>query len=340
MHRQTIAISNHNTYIIKNQKLYGVGSNAHGQLGNGSKGGHRKTAIEMPIPNNAIPLKVSCFDNHMLVLTNKGLYGCGQNTDSQLSDDKINQIMTLQPIMSNHTVLDMCCCKYSIYVLTTVALHCRIPKRGDIKVNLGTLLPTDILTIKSFEYFEETYIIAKNGLYKTIFGYYNVFSYRSALEWINVDGVNDIFDVSTRWRTDKFKNLSLFVLTSTGLYAKGYNEHGELGLGYISPYIDVFTKIQIDNQFGKIFGITSTTQYTFILVEDGSIYSFGYIHGYDNNILPIKINPLPEVYNMVSSSWSMLLDTADGFMGQGWNTFKHLGNASEYDKFRLCDFKI
>jgi len=332
---QTITLSNHNTFFIKNSTLYGVGSNAHGQLGQGKKGGKRSTTVLIPIPNNAKPLAVSCGNNHMLVLTSNGLYGCGHNHDKQLSTQKTNQILTLQPILSNARVLMMQCIGNVSYVLTDTNLYILSPQ-GFQQIDLGVNTPSTILFIHGSN--DKTYIITKSGLYALMF---NQLKNMHVVK-IPIEG-DDILNVSSG-------RGFVLVLTRTGLYGQGVNDAGQLGLGYLSKEVKKFVKIPIDN----VVGIASCNLYSVALTLSGDVYGFGYygmesgywaypLHAGGHNAkqsTPIKINIDAKVFHVVAGPGCMLLQTDQGDMACGYNYFGQLGKANYlgHNGFELCQY--
>src|SRR5438445_10896169 len=251
--RPAIALSDHNTFFIKDNKLYGVGSNAHGQLGQGKKGGQRKSSILIPIPNNTTPLTVSCGNDHMLVLTTHGLFGCGHNNGQQLSTQKINQILTLQPIFQKEHVLMMQCYGEFSYILTMKGLFFSGVSLFT-SIDIKNINPLDVLMIRVT--YSKAYMVTKSGLYTISNASLKLFE-------TYIDDT-DILNVSCG-------SYFVLVLTRTGLYGKGDNDNGQLGLGYVSNNVDTFVKIPIDN----VVGIASCNTYSIVLLANGDVYGFG-----------------------------------------------------------------
>lgn len=234
---QILACGYQNTFIIKDDKLYGVGSNAHGQFGLGvqGKGYGTGTPKVIPIPNNYKPLSVACGCDHMVVLTTGGLYGCGRNNKGQLTGDA-RHYLTLTPIHISGNIKFIHCNNATTYVITDNGLYFF----GRSMDYLTHRCPTLISNYPSI-YLVKTY--PDYGVFATRKGIYffkkNVYSM-----FVSIDKINDILDISCG------KDY-MMILTKTGLYGKGDNSCGQLGNGFIEEG-DLYGPRGMDNILHKV----------------------------------------------------------------------------------------
>lgn len=302
-----VACGHNNTFIIKDDKLYGVGSNAHGQFGNNKqgKGYGTGTPFHMMIPNNYIPLSVACGSDHTIVLTNDGLYGCGRNNNGQLTGTE-RHYLTLTKIKHQGIILSIACSSHSTYIVTTEGLFYT---NTNTKTFEKILIPNPLYVTCINNIIIS--VITTSGLYVIKSADYNNFYF------LNIDNINDILDVTCN-------NNTIIVLTTTGLYTSdGKN----------------IKKLSFDMSI-KQLSCNNETQY--VLTMDGDVYLFGVNMEKIIKNIPQKVKAektqLSSIINIVSSSQhTVAVDKYGNYYGQGSNYHVQL-NKGGGSNFSNCHF--
>jgi alpha-tubulin suppressor-like RCC1 family protein len=312
---QKLACGYGNTYIIKDDKLYGVGSDAHGQLATGKQGkGYGFSIKEMKLPNQVIPLSVASGDTHMIVLTSNGLYGCGWNVSGQLTG-KDRHYLNLTLVNTPGQVLQMACDNATTYIITTQGLFYTGYSPFET-VNQWTKLDIDNpIMIKTG--YNHVAVSTLQGLY--IFGDMEGKGkghYKKPY-FVNIDDINDILDFSCGQGYT-------IILTTTGLY----------GIGHYYNQNTLIPQLIINNL--NVKQISCQSDIIYILTMDHHLYSFGSRYGklIDTTLIHFK-NP---IVNVVSSSQhTIALDNQGIYYGHGSNYHKQLGRATG-DGFTPCHY--
>jgi len=212
--------SGHTLLITKGKKLFGWGSNDCGQLGLGSRQ-FQHSIQQIPI-NNVISFE--CGSTHTLVLTNQGLFQCG---DNHMMDIAYEDILTLTLININNVISFACGYQYSL-VLTTEGLfyYGKIMNETDndfvpyfSKIELPSL---NIIKLScAYKY---SLILTTKGLYQLQLGLsypqFNISKYFH----INRIRVENVLDINCGKEHD-------IILTKEGLFGSGLNSSYQLGLG-------------------------------------------------------------------------------------------------------------
>jgi alpha-tubulin suppressor-like RCC1 family protein len=312
---KTLACGYGNTYIIKNDKLYGIGTNAHGQLALGIQSkGYGVSLKEMTIPNSYIPLSVSCGSNHTLVLTLDGLYGCGRNHCGQLTGyDK--HYLVLTKIETPGKVLSIACGDDTSYIITTQGLY----YTGRLVNNIHQFTKIDIdnpLMVTCSN--THTAVLTTDSVYW--FGHMPQDGKMYLKQLINLTNVLDVSS-GTGYT---------MILTTNGLYGIGHNSYGQLGIGNKSYYEPNPVLIPIDN----VKHISCKYLTTFILKNDGTVYTCGENPRITKEetyylLLPTQTS-LTNVVSIVSSHEHTVFLKEDGsYHGIGSNYHHQLGKCSK-----------
>lgn len=313
-----VACGYSNTFIIKDSKLYGIGSNSHGQIGIGVQSkGYGISLKEVPIPGNHIPLSVSCGKDHTLVLTTDGLYGCGRNHHGQLTG-KEKHYLSLTKIKIDH-VLSIACTDSTSYIITSEGLYFSgydtINKKN---VNVFTKIEINKPMMISCSN-SHAAVMTKEGVYW--FGNMRGDAKPQPPQYVNVDNINDILDVNCG------TNYTM-ILTTTGLYAMGANYNGQLGVGFVSIYEEMPLLCNISN----VKHISCQFNTTFILTNDGLVYVCGTNNGLfkkqDYRLTnPVKL--LENITDIVSSHEHTIFVENDIYHGHGSNYHNQLGSSAK-----------
>jgi len=311
---KTLACGYSNTFLIKNNKLYGIGSNAHGQIGTGFQSkGSGISLKEMIVPNNYIPLSVACGNNHTLVITTGGLYGCGWNTSGQLTGYE-RHYLSLTKIETPGKVLSIACSENTSYIITTEGLY----YTGHLVNNVHEFKKLDIdnpvmVTCSN----THTAVITADGVYW--FGHMPQDGKLYLKQLININNVLNVACGSGY----------TIILTTHGLYGIGQNSFGQLGIGNRSNYESNPVLIPIND----VKYISCQYLTTFILTMDGSVYTCGInpritIDETYYLLLPTKTS-LTGVVNIVSSHEHTIFQKEDGsYCGVGSDYHHQQGKSS------------
>lgn len=216
---QPIAIDRFNTYYIKNNTLYGLGSNRFGQLGLSNKYRSNKPIV-MDIKN---PLSVYCLYGTVAILTDDGLYMMGARRS--VFDDHLHEQHDKMPL----TKLDSP--GKVFYVHTAGNILYIISSRGVFYLDRDwKFVPIDI---KSPLYMKSDTIMTTHGLYRFIHYYDNL------EDIVKINQPHDIKSVNAfSYHCNK-----LFIATKHTLFIYhilNYDEH-KLKIQYnINNIIDIY----------------------------------------------------------------------------------------------------
>lgn len=319
---KTLACGYANTFIIKNDKLYGIGANNHGQIGIGVQSkGYGIAMKEMNIPSNHKPLSVACGHHHMVVLTTGGLYGAGRNHHSQLTGTE-RHFLTLTKLKTPGKVLSIACSDETTYIITDEGLFYvgQNIASFDEKVYKFTKMeindPLNVVCSNT-----HTTVLTKNGVYW--FGRMRRDGQVYSPELINIS--NDILHISNGTGYT-------MILTTDGLYGVGANHSGQLGIGYKSDFENNPVLVPIDNV------VQTSCQFdtTFMLKSDGNVYMAGE-NRYNSSVggyyilLPTKMN-LDHITNIVSSHEHTIFQEGELYHGYGSSYHNQLGTGSKYER--------
>lgn len=116
------------------------------------------------------------------------------------------------------------------------------------------------------------------------------------------------------------------MILTTGLYGFGSNSNGQLGIGNISDY----EKIPVLCDISNVKHISCQFGTTFILTNDGSVYTCGIDHNLVNIIgykllTPVKL-PLNNITNIVSAHEHTIFVENELYHGHGSNYHNQLNS--------------
>lgn len=316
LQHKKLACGYSNTFMIKDSKLYGIGSNSHGQIGMGVQSkGYGVSLKEMIIPNNFIPLSVSCGKDHTLVITTDGLYGCGRNHHGQLTGKEKH--LTLTKINTPGKVLSIACNDTTSYIITSEGLYYsgyNQVTRDNVDLFTKIDLPNPMLVSCSGSH---TVVMTKEGVYW--FGNMRGDANPQPPQYVDLE---DILDISAG------ENYTM-ILTVNGLYGLGANYHGQLGIGIISNYEEKPVLCPISN----VKHISCQFNTTFILTNDGLVYVCGTNNGLVNQKIYRLPDPVPlsltNITHIVSSHEHTIFMENDQYHGYGSNYHNQLGHSAK-----------
>ena len=242
--------------------IYSWGYSYRSTLGYSSSSVENNTTKPNPIKyfiNNGITIKKVCTDyHHTLFLTNKGkVYAIGRNSDGELANGTTNseyENPVLCSKLNDYEVLDIGTCYKSSYFLVNGKVFTCGATEHLAKYTEIEYLPND----------------PYNGTYNS-----NSKAYYNPVELKKLRG-KKIIKMFCK------SNHCMFLSSDNKLYAIGYNNFGQLGLGagvgrtLNNSYGVVRTveKVSFFNNI-NIKDVALGNKHTLVLTTDGDVYSFG-----------------------------------------------------------------
>ena len=301
---------------MTDKTIYGCGYNGSGQLGNGGSdyNAHPLLTLMTGIPAGKTVLSVSCGGSHTMVLmTDKTIYGCGQNYYGQLgidsSDYNAHPLLTLMTNTTGKTPLSVSCGgSYTMVLMTDGTVYgCGQNYYGQLGIGSSDYNAHPLLTLM-------TNTTGKTPL--------------SVSCWL-----------SESWR-GSFGH-TMVLMTDGSLYGCGSNSNGQLGNNIDQVPTNVLL-VPMINTTGKIpLAVSCGESYTIVLMTDGSLYGCGSnSNGQLGNNSTIQSNSLtpmtmpvlpPNVKSLAIScgaSYTMVLMTNGYVYGCGLNNNGQLGDNS------------
>lgn len=318
-----------NSYLYQDQKIFACGYNVTGEC---NKAGYKIfTQIETP-PGKI--LQVVAASTHIFILTEKGLWSCGDNSCGRLGRGgncytltKIDHIPSkiLQVIIGdNHT-----------FVLTDKALWaCGSNTSGQLALKQAKNvfnftevknIPGKILQVVAGVAY--TVILTNQGLWAC--GNNN----RGQLGLCGKQAFNTLTKVENApsniskvitgyWHT--------IVLTDQGLWSCGANPYGQLGLGHTD---DCNTLTKMSNVQGEVLQVVAGSSHTVVLTTEGLWTCGKNIDGqlglgdYQNRYTLTKIENISaeEVLQVIVGTDHTLILTTKGLLACGNNQYGQLG---------------
>ena len=331
-------------FLTSDGKLYCLGYNGYGQLGNGTT-----TNVTTPTQIGAslgTITDVACSFQTTFFLTSDGkLYGMGNNTSGQIGngDSGTNSKVTSPYRIGSSlgTITDVVCSTSATYFLTSdgklygmgyngsgligdgTTTNVKVPKQ--IGASLGTI--TDVKTGGNHTFF----LTSDGKLYgmgRNEFGQQGDGTTTSVLTPTQIGA-------SLGTITDFVSSNTAFFLTSDGkLYGMGNNNQGQLGDGTTT---NVTTPTQIGASLGTITDVVSCSTTTYFLTSDGKLYGMGRNYygqmgdGTTTNVLtPTQIGAsLGTITDVVCSGSTTFFLTSDGKLyGMGQNDYGQMGDGT------------
>jgi alpha-tubulin suppressor-like RCC1 family protein len=280
------------------KNIYVCGNNIYGQLGLGHNSNCSTFTSVTQLPPGAIQ-QVVAGSTHTLVLTDQGLFACGHNNAGQLGLDLGSIDFTLDPGGYTNT-----CPTFTL---------------------VDPLPPGIILQIAAG--YNHTLVLTDQGLYVcggNAFGQLGLGHQNNCLTFTPVTTLppGTIQQVVAGL-------LHTLVLADQGLYACGYNNYGELGLGH-NNCCSTFTAVTVP---GTILQMAAGDSHTLILPDQG-LYacgdnSFGQLGlGHNNNcttLTPVTQLPPGTIQKVVAGADHTLVLTDKGLFACGDNRVAQLG---------------
>ncbi len=292
--------SNHTIVFMNNGSIYGTGVNGGGQLGLGNTN-NKTTLTSMTIPSGKTPTLISCGGNHTIVKMDDGsVYGTGRNTNGQLGNGTI---------INKTTLTEM-----TIYSgKTTSSISC------GFAYTMLTMTDGSI------------YGVGYN--YDGQFGDGTIISKSTFSELINDTTKTPLFVTCGA-------NHTMICMTDYSIYGTGYNNAGQLGLGF-STDKTYFTSIPNISEKTPI-AIYCNYNITIILMTDGTLYGSGYdtygqlgfgstsITQYTFIPLTIPDGKTP-IAGSCGNNHTIILMYDGTIYGAGYNYYGQLGNGTNTD---------
>lgn len=272
-----IKCGKYHTFVYNNNGLYSAGRNKDGQLGRGNYEHSEFTRILIDGSYDFSVNTLSCGYKFTLLLTNRGLYGCGSNKFGQLGTGTFNTCYAgFKKIDEINDILSISCGGHFSFIITKTGLwgsgnnmYGQLGLGDNVNRNVFTKLNSviDIIAISCGK--RHSMSLTKEGLFSCGINTYGQLG-------LNDHTNRNIFNKIITMNPDSVLSFSCgethsILLTKDGLYSCGCNYSGQLCHTSIR-YSKVFIKI--------IFGCSPIlffecyANYTMILTLDG-LYGCG-----------------------------------------------------------------
>ena len=281
-----IVCGNAHTFILKNDgSIWSCGNNDYGQLGLGDN--TTKTTFTQVTTNiNNDVKQIACSGNHTIILKNDGnVWACGWNSAGQLGLGNTTNRNTFTQVITNinNDVKQIVCGHGCTFILKNdgSVWACGSSSGGQLGLgdytnkNTFTQVTTNINNdVKQIVTGYRTYILKNDGSVWAC-GWND----RGQLGLGDTTSRNTFTKVTTNINND-VKEVSCgteftFILKNDGsVWACGLNDNGELGLNDTTNR-NTFTQVTT-NINNDVKQIACGNNHTFILKNDGSVWSCGY----------------------------------------------------------------
>jgi len=260
----------HTIVLMTDGTVYGCGSNAVGQLGNGTSGNQSTTLTSMTLPVGKTAVAVSCgasstTNGLTIVIMNDGtVYGTGYNLYGQLGIGNTTNKNTLTQMTSFPSG--------KIAIRVSCGINNCIILMSD-----GTLWGTG----------DNTYGQIGNGTSGN--------SYTTLTQMTSIPSGKLATSIATG------ENYTIVLLNDGTVYGTGYNGLGSLGIGNTTTPITSLTKM-VNLPVGKtVKSMGCGTIHTMLLMTDGTVYGTGW-NGDGAFGLNHTINPYTTIQAMIMVS--------------------------------------
>jgi alpha-tubulin suppressor-like RCC1 family protein len=232
-----IACGENHTFILKNDgSLWGTGYSFQGQLGLGDIN-RMATFTQVTTNINNDVVQVACGYDHTFILKNDGtVWSCGYNDKGQLGLGDTTNRKTFTRVTTNISdVKQIVCGRYHTFILKNDGSIWSCGYNDYGQLGLGT---TDA-------------------------------NAHSTFTKITTNISNDVKQIACGY------NYTFILKNNGSIWACGYNNYGQLGLGTSgsSAYKNIFT--QVTTNVNNVKEIICGDYYTFILKNDGTVWSCG-----------------------------------------------------------------
>ena len=331
-YKSIVAGGNHSLVLKTDGRLFAFGTNAHGQLGDGTTT-NRLSPIQ--IMTNVQSMASSSSSGHSLILTTDGtLFACGYNNDGELGDG--TTIERHSPVQIMTGVKSMAAGGgHSLILLTSGMLYaCGSNTYGQLGdgTTIARLSPIAIMTnVQSISAgYRHSLILKKDG---TLFGC----GYNYDGEVGDGTSNNDSITIQIMTGVQSIaagSSHSLILSTNGILFACGLNNFGGLGDGTTADrHVPVQIKTSVQNMAGGGY-------HSLILNTDGTLLTCGY-NGYgqlgDNmttdQYTPVQIMASVGVQRIsAGGNHSLVLSTTGNLFTCGSNNNGQLGDGTLIDR--------
>jgi alpha-tubulin suppressor-like RCC1 family protein len=337
--------------LMSSGNIYGTGYNVYGQLGDDTTVNKYSMTI-MPNTTGQIPSSISCGSNHTVVLmANGSIYGTGVNGAGQLglNNTTTKKTLTEMTIPSGKTPSSISCGgNHTIVKMTDGTIY---GTGRNTNGQLGNGTTTNQLTLTSISTSGKIPSSISCGNSHTIVTMTDGSIYGTGYNYDGQLGDDTIIDKSTFTQlinnTTKTPlivtcgaNHTMICMTDYSIYGTGYNNSGQLGLGF-STDKTYFTSIPNIN--GKTpLAIYCSYNVTILLMNDGTLYGSGYdaygqlgfgskpISQYTFIQLTTPTGKTPTAVSC-GINHTILLMTDGTIYGSGYNYYGQLGIATNTD---------
>jgi alpha-tubulin suppressor-like RCC1 family protein len=307
------AISNTTFFCYTTQALSSWGDNKYGQLGLGDNH-YRITPNQVPFVIGKIK-QVHAKNTYTLLLTEDGFYATGRNECDALSFGyrENHQRFTRVPFQSIGQIKQIAASPQGDYTLLlteddqgTYLFGCGFNAHGQLGPKSIITRATAFMPIsvpKEMGEIQQIYAGDSSSYFVTDSGLFVCGRTSTSLFLQISEPVSEFAEVLLVEHVGHIKQVivgmcHIFVLTDQGLYAKGENYYGELGLG-TKNFFDDFTKIPLAENIGKIKQVIEGCNHTILLTDKG-LYISGTIYygqlGFENSSLePVRFNTFTKV---------------------------------------------
>ena len=142
-------------------------------------------------------------------------------------------------------------------------------------------------------------------------------------------GIDNVKQVVASTETTQLHQL--FLKEDGTVWAQGYNDYGQLGLGYASPY-DTYVPLTQVPGLADVKAVAAGMSFSVALKENGTVWTWGrgdwgsLGHGSPNRLIPGQVSNLTNVVAIEAYSRTVMVTKADGSVwGWGPNNFGQLG---------------
>ena len=268
--------------LTTDNSLYAWGDNLYGQLGIGNNNGIINTPVKVEgITGNIKNIYTGVYSTFALTEDNS-IYAWGQNQNGQLglgldnvtvnTPEKVNGITgNIKEIITN---------RYSVYVLTYDNTLYLWGNNMDGQLGFSAENPIintpqkveNIGTVKNVytAQFATFIVTADNSLYTSGANNYGQLGVGDWDDRYAFDKVNGYTENINKMFSDL--NCTYMLTDDNSIYDWGSNSYGELGLG---DDINKFSPEKVNGISGTIKDIFANGTQVYLLMEDGSIYSWG-----------------------------------------------------------------
>ncbi len=272
--------------ISSDDKLYGIGGNYLGQLGNGNTT-NSGSYVSISFPNGYIPVQYSSGNGHTIVLTSVGtVYGCGNNSNGQLGNISDPELyFTNIPLPNNKLAIQVASCNSSSLILCNdgTVYGCGQNYYGQLgcgdNIDKSTLTQMINTTGKRIIQIvpgnSHVVVMMEDGsLYSCGYNYYGQLGIgtsgsnaNSTLTKITIPGNRMPKQITCGANTINV------LMTDNTIWSCGRNQYGQLGN---NSSTDTSSLVQMINNTGRLpKQIVAASHVTLVLMDNNSIYACG-----------------------------------------------------------------